>query len=90
MDPYLKLINGCPIRVRTNDHQIFKEVKGTAEKFKGVKLKQDKSMNIKLWNGYKVYTVKANDDLQEHSGFPSKNFQVTVKFPLGSSKNFLT
>jgi hypothetical protein len=60
-------------------------------------------MIIELWNGYKVYTVEANDVefiLCEHTKkaineptrilkFPSKIFQVKVKFSLGSPNKFL-
>jgi hypothetical protein len=99
-DPCLKLFNGCPIMVSTNDHTNLGTVKDTTAKFKGVVLKQDKSRKIELWNGYKVYTVEAYDvqfllcehfkkNINEPSRTPSKIFQVTVKFSSGSPNKFL-
>ena len=89
--------------VSTNDNKNLGAVKGTTAKFLGVKLKKEKNMKVEIWNGYKVYTVEANDVefiLCEHTKknedepsrtfkLPPKIFHVTVKFPLGTSNKFL-
>jgi hypothetical protein len=103
VDPCLKLFKGCPIIVSTNDNKNLGAVKGTTAKFLGVNLKKEKSTKVEIWNGYKVYTVEANDVefiLCEHTKknedepsrtfkLPPKIFHVTVKFPLGTSNKFL-
>jgi hypothetical protein len=103
VDPCLKVFYGCPIMVSTNDNKNMGAVKGTTATFKGVMLKQNHSKKVEIWNGYKVNTVEANDVeflLCEHSKkainepsrtfkLPSKTFQVTVHFPLGSQKKIL-
>jgi hypothetical protein len=65
--------------VSTNDNKNLGAVKGTMAKFLGVKLKKEKSTKVEIWNGYKVYTVEANDtpkklkmSLLEHLSFPPK------------------
>ncbi len=70
VDPCLNLFNGCPIMVNSNPFKNLGAVKGTTAKFKGLKLKSGCEMNVELWNGYKVYTVQANEVeyiLCEHS-----------------------
>jgi hypothetical protein len=57
----LKLYVGCPIMVSTNDHKKNKVVKGTTGKFKGIRLKENKSFKVEIWNGFKVFTVEAAD-----------------------------
>jgi hypothetical protein len=59
VNPCLKLYVGCPIMVSTNDHKKNKVVKRTTGKFKGVKLKENRSKKEEIWNGYKVFTVEA-------------------------------
>jgi hypothetical protein len=83
VDPCLKLFNGGSIMVSTNDHKNLGAVKCKTAKFKGVMLKEDKSIKIELWNGYKVYIVEANDAqllLCEHSkkniNEPSRTFKL--------------
>ncbi len=46
--------------VSTDDNKTSGAVKGTTAKFMGVKVKKEKSINVEIWNGYKVYTVEAN------------------------------
>jgi hypothetical protein len=89
--------------VSTNDNKNMGAVKGTTATLKGVMLKQNHSKKVEIWNGYKVNTVEANDVeflLCEHSKkainepsrtfkLPSKTFQVTEHFPLGSQKKNL-
>jgi hypothetical protein len=98
IDPCLKLFIGCPIMVNSNDFKNLGAVKGTTAKFMGLKLKSDCEMNVELWNGYKVYTVQANEVeyiLCEHSKkektdssrtfmLPPQVFPVTVNYPIGS------
>jgi hypothetical protein len=40
VDPCLKLFNGCPIMVSTNDHKNIRAVKGKTAKFRGVNSKK--------------------------------------------------
>jgi hypothetical protein len=40
--------------ISTNDHKKIGAVKETAVKFRGVKLKNGKSTQIELWNGFKL------------------------------------
>jgi hypothetical protein len=89
--------------VSTNDNKNLGAVKGTTAKFLGVKLKKEKNTKVEIWNGYKVYTVEANDiefilcDRTKKSKdepsrtfkLPPKIFYVTVKFSLGTSNKFL-
>jgi hypothetical protein len=102
VDPCLKLYVGCPIMVSTNDHKKNKVVKGTTGKFKGIKLKENKSVKEEIWNGFKVFTVEAADVdyiVCEHSKandnevprifhLPTRSFEVSIKFPIGGNKFF--
>jgi len=104
VDPCLKLFNGCPIMISTNEHKKIGAVKGTTAKFKGVQLKQGKTSQIELWNGFKVQTVNANDvqfilcehykknldDPPKTFKLPTALFSVTTKLPLRDKKSFLT
>ena len=88
VDPCLKLFKGCPIMVSTNDNKNLGAVKGTTAKFLGVKLKKEKTTKVEIWNGYKVYTVEANDtpkklkmSLLEHLSFPPKFSMSLSSFP---------
>jgi hypothetical protein len=100
VDPCLKLFYGCPIMVSTNEHKHIGVVKGTTAKFRGVQLKENKNVEMEIWNGYKVFTVDAKDveyiicdhtkkdDSEPTKSFklPIKSFSVTVQFPIGGSK----
>jgi hypothetical protein len=82
--------------VSTNDHKKIGVVKGTTAKFKGIILKQNGSLDVEIWNGYKVYTARAEDvenlvcesTKKTKSIFmiPSRSFDVTVKFPINGGK----
>ena len=79
-----------------------KVVKGTTGKFKGIKLKENKSFKVEIWNGFKVFTVEAADVdyiVCEHSKandnevprifhLPTRSFEVSIKFPFGGNKFF--
>jgi len=74
--------------VSTNDNKNLGAVKGTTAKFLGVKLKRGKSPKVEIWNGYKVYTVEANEVqfiLCEHTKKIQMNLLEHLSFPLKCS-----
>jgi hypothetical protein len=74
-------------------------VKGTTAKFKGVMLKENRSMKQEIWNGFKVFTVEAadvdyivcehyktnNNEPTRIFHLPTRLFEVSVEFPLGGN-----
>ena len=102
VDPCLKLYVGCPIMVSVNDFKKDGVVKGTTGKFMGVVLKAGKCPAVEIWNGYKVNTVEASDvkeivceytncnSANRTFSLPMKEFEVSVKFPMGHGKRFFT